>query len=469
MPCLYKTFIGRSAIWLAVSLPATRLLGQSSSEEDAFFIKSLFGHALHEQKAYAWLHYLSENIGGRIAGSPQCDQAIAYTCRILDSIPGVRVHKQPCTVNYWYRGNKQKVVAKPSKGKSQSLRALALGWSGAGKVKAEVVQFKSLDELRANPELARGKVVFLNRPFDNRHFRTFHAYGAAVDQRVSGPNLAAKLGARACIVRSMTGRTDPWPHTGSTFFEEGVKPIPALAISTMDADLLERMLNMGSVEVCVHTNCENRGPKTSYTVIGEILGNQFPDEIILVGGHLDSWDVGGGAHDDGAGVVHAMEVLHLLVNAMHYTPKRTIRCVLFQNEENGLAGALTYAEVSNGNKEYHLAAIESDAGGFTPQAFGFDADTSVIKMLTARFQDWEELFSPYDIHFKKGGGGADIGPLKSQKGLLIGLQPDSQRYFDYHHTEQDRIAAVHPRELALGSAAMASLVYLIDKYGLKKP
>lgn len=213
----------------------------------------------------------------------------------------------------------------------------------------------------------------------------------------------------------MSSRTDDIPHTGATIFEKDVKPIPAVAISTKAADLLKSSLMDGqNATLFIKTSCEARGEKDSYSVIGEIKGTEYPDEIILVGGHLDSWDVGGGAHDDGAGCVQSMDVFYLL-KQLNYKPKRTIRCVLFQNEENGLAGGREYARVSNSNNEFHLAAIESDAGGFSPKGFGFDADTSIIQKYIGNFKEWNSLLEPYDLNIWKGGGGADIGPLKSQK------------------------------------------------------
>lgn len=448
---------------------ALRLDAQDEME-DAFFIKSIYEKALEKQISYTWLEYLSEKIGGRIAGSPQSLAAVEFTAQVLDTIGTDTVWRQACEVNYWYRGEKEvvRLINHPIYG-SRTLRCLALGGSGASPaegITAEVVAFGSLDELRNYKGSVKGKIVYFNRPFENKHLRTFHGYGGAVDQRVFGPALAAKFGAVACVIRSMTGRMDDWPHTGVTIFNDSTQIIPALALSTNDAVILDQCLKSGPTHLHVKTSCENRGPQTSYSVIGEIRGSEFPDEIILVGGHLDSWDVGGGAHDDGAGCIHSMEVLYLL-KQMNYEPKRTIRAVMFQNEENGLAGGRTYAAESNARGEFHLAAIESDAGGFTPLGFNFDADTSVLIKYSRNFSKWEELLSPYNLHFNKGGSGADIGPLKSQRGMLFGLSPDSQRYFDYHHTEQDNIQAVHPRELALGSAAMASLVYLIDRYGLE--
>jgi hypothetical protein len=263
----------------------------------------------------------------------------------------------------------------------------------------------------------------------------------------------------------MTTRLDDIPHTGVTVYNEDSKQVPALAISTNDSELLSRLLKQETVRVFIKTNCRKLEDVLSYNVIGEIQGSEFPNEIILIGGHLDSWDIGSGAHDDGAGCVHAMDVLQL-IKRLNYKPKRTIRCVLFMNEENGLAGGLAYADTSNNKEEFHLAAIESDAGGFTPRGFSCDAEEAVFTEKFKSVVEWLPLLEPYHLNFSKGGSGADIGPLKSQKGLLFGFRPDSQRYFDYHHTHIDNIDAVNKRELELGAASITSLVYLIDKYGL---
>ena len=209
-------------------------------------------------------------------------------------------------------------------------------------------------------------------------------------------------------------------------------------------------------------NCETHPDVKSYNVIGEITGSQYPDEYIVVGGHLDSWDLGDGSHDDGAGCVQSMEVLRLF-KEMGYKPKRSIRVVLFMNEENGLRGGLKYAEVAKEKSEDHIFALESDSGGFTPRGFTFHADDVQLEKL----QNWSPLFAPYYLHiFKEGEGGADIGPLKGDGTVLAGLQPDSQRYFDYHHAATDTFDKINKRELELGAASMTSLIYLVDKYGL---
>lgn len=455
-----------------VVLFSARALPAQSVEEDAFFIQRLHTLALAQGKAYAWLTHLSEQIGGRLAGSVQAEAAIRYTRDELAGLGLDRVWLQPCMVPHWERGTPELALARQSGRRPERvLRALALGnspASGPQGVEGTVIEVRSLDEVDYRAEEIPGSIVFFNRPMDPGELHTFHAYGKAVDQRVFGPAKAAQHGAVGAIVRSMTTRLDDYPHTGVTLFPENVDPIPALAISTNDAEWLSAELRQGyQRELLLRTDCRSHGMVPSHNVIGEIRGREFPDEIILVGGHLDSWDVGGGAHDDGAGCVQSMEVLHLLL-ASGYQPRRTIRCVLFMNEENGLGGGLAYADSARHDGSFHLAAIESDAGGFTPRGFSMEADPAVATGYYRAVNRWLPLLEPYGLQLQTGGSGADISPLKYQKGLLMGLRPDSQRYFDYHHIARDTIEAVHPRELALGAAAMASMVYLIDRYGLQE-
>ncbi len=440
----------------------------TTNDDDAFFIRNIYDRALTEGRCYTWLEHLTTGIGGRLAGSPQAAAAVEYTRQMLDTLGLDSVWLQPCTVPHWVRGGQEHVRIVNSSMGSIDLAALALGNSPAtppGGLTAEVIELQSIDEVaELGREAIAGKIVFFNRPMDPKQLRTFNAYGGAVDQRVFGPERSAQQGAVACLVRSMTTSTDDHPHTGVTVFPE-TDGIPALAISTKAADLLSGLLKKEKVNVYVEAHCQKLADQQSYNVIGEIRGSEFPDEIIVVGGHLDSWDVGQGAHDDGTGCVQSMDVLQLL-KGLNYQPKRTIRCVLFMNEENGLAGGTTYAEVSNQNKEFHLAAIESDAGGFTPRGFSCDATDESFEQRFPKVIEWFPLLEAYGLSFNKGGSGADIGPLKSQGGLLFGFRPDSQRYFDYHHTDIDTFDKVNQRELELGTAAMTSLVYLIDKYGL---
>ncbi len=445
------------------------IFGQTQTEEDALFIKSIYDQTLQEGECYHWLEYLTSKIGGRLAGSPASMASVSYTKQVMDTLNLSKTWLQACEVPHWNRGIPEEVrIVNSSQYGSQTLNALALGNSiGTGNLglTAEVVEVQSLDEVKALGRKVEGKIVFYNRPMDPTQIRTFNAYGGAVDQRVWGAAQAAEFGAVAVLVRSMTTRLDDYPHTGTLVYKDGIKKIPALAISTNDAELLSRLLKKEAVQVYIRNTSEMLSPKMSYNVIGEIKGSEFPDEIILVGGHLDAWDVGEGAHDDGSGCVQSLQVLKTL-NDLGYRPKRTIRCVMFMNEENGLGGATAYAEISNKNKEFHLAAIESDAGGFSPRGFSCDADVSVFNEKFKNFYSFLPLLEPYGLLLTKGGAGADINPLKSQKGLLIGLRPDSQRYFDYHHTTIDTFEAVNKRELELGAAAMTSIVYLIDQYGL---
>lgn len=457
----FLTFLSISCLWIPN--------GVFAQADDAFFIKEIYDHTLTEGKCYDWLTTLSTEMGGRIAGSEANDKAIAYTRQLMEEMKVEETSLQECTVNYWERG-KPELVKMLFDDKSIELPALALGNSigtGPDGITGEVIEVQSLDEVSTlGQEVIEGKIVFYNRPMDPTMVNTFYAYGSAVDQRVWGASVAAEFGAIGTLVRSMTLKLDDEPHTGTLVYKEDQPKIPSIAISTKASELLSNHLKEYQVSAHMFSDCRTVVERPSYNVIGEIKGSEFPEEIIVVGGHLDSWDVAGGAHDDGAGCVHALQVLQTLID-LDYRPKRTIRCVMFSNEENGLAGGKAYAEASNEKGEKHLFALESDAGGFVPRGFSFDADTSVFEMKFKQVYEWLPLLEPYGLYLAKGGSGADINPLKSQMGLLAGLRPDSQRYFDYHHTKVDKIEAVNKRELELGAAAMTSLIYLVDKYGIE--
>lgn len=426
--------------------------------------------ALTDGRCYPWLHHLTKKVGARLAGSPQAAAAVEFTYQMLDTLGLDSVWLQPCMVPHWVRGEKEVVRIAQSEMGTVELHALALGNSvgtGEAGLSAEVVEVMGLGDLeKLGAARLKGKIVFFNRPFDATKLNTFEAYGGAVDQRGSGPSEAAKYGAVAVLVRSMASGLDDVPHTGGLGYRDGIPKIPACAISTNDAELLSGILEKGPVKVYMRTTCQALGDKPSFNVIGEVRGSEHPDEIILVGGHLDSWDVGEGAHDDGAGCVQSMDVLQVF-KRLNYRPKRTIRCVLFMNEENGLRGGTAYADEALRKGERHLVAIESDRGGFVPRGFTVDGESAGFVEKLRAMQAWSPLLEPYYLHVKKGGGGADISPLKKQGALLIGYEPDSQRYFDFHHTAADVFEVVNKRELELGTAAMASLIYLMDKYGLE--
>ena len=447
-------------------------LAVSAQSEDEKQLRAIYDMALTDGKAYSWLNYLSNQIGGRLSGSVQAQEAVEYTKRQMDSLGLDRVWLQPVMVPKWVRGTPEFAYIESKPGITTNVPICALGGSVAtpdGGLKAKVVEVQSIEDLeKLGRENIQGKLVFFNRPMDATLIRTFKAYSGCVFQRYGGAAAAAKFGAVGVIVRSLSLKLDDYPHTGSMSY--GDTPIenriPAAAISTNAAELLSTTLKLNpNIKFYFRQNCKQFPDVESYNVIGEIRGSVFPNEIMVVGGHLDSWDLGDGAHDDGAGVVQSMDVLRL-IKASGYKPKRTIRVVLFMNEENGLRGANKYAEVAKAKKEKHVFALESDAGGFTPRGFSLDCSDENFEQV----ESWKALFEPYLIHlFVRGGSGADVGPLKGENVVLAGLRPDSQRYFDHHHAATDTFQYVNKRELELGAATMASLVYLMDKYGTNQP
>ena len=334
-------------------------------------------------------------------------------------------------------------------------------------IRANVIEVKHIDDLaKLGKEKIKGKIVFFNRPMQADLVNTFKAYGGAVDQRYSGAAEAAKYGALAVIVRSLNFRLDDYPHTGVMSYGDLPinKRIPAAAISTNHAELLSSMIALNpKLRFFIKQNCKNYPEVRSYNVVAEIKGQESPEKIILVGAHLDSWDLGDGAHDDGAGVVQSMEVLRL-ISLEDFRPKNTIRVVLFANEENGLMGAKAYSKRVKKDKEQHLLALESDTGGFTPRGFIFDTKAQYLNKILS----WKPYFDPYYIHlFEGNGSGADVSLLKGNSLVLAGLKTDSQRYFIHHHSEMDTFDQINKRELELGAATMAALVYLTDQLGLE--
>ena len=445
---------------------STLMLSQTNDEA---MLKQIYKVALTESKAYPWLDDLSNKIGHRLSGSSGAAKAVTYTKEQMELLGLDRVYLQEVMVPKWVRGEKEVAYLQVGKQK-KSFQICALGMSLAtpkNGLLANVIEVKSLEELKAlGTEKVKGKIIFFNRPMNPEFIETFHAYGSCVDQRSSGAREAGELGAVGVIVRSMNLRLDDFPHTGSTNYKEISidKRIPAAAISTNGAEELSKLLKQNpNYKLYFKQSCKILEDVLSYNVVGEITGSEHPNKIMVVGGHLDSWDLGDGSHDDGAGCVQSMAVLEIF-RKLNYKPKNTIRVVLFMNEENGVKGGLKYEELSNKNKENHIFALESDSGGFTPRGFSIEADDSNFDKITT----WKNLFEPYLIHiFRKGHTGVDIGPLKSEKIVKVALQPDSQRYFDYHHAANDTFDAINKRELELGAASMASLMYLFDQYGLQ--
>lgn len=439
-----------------------------SQSNDQIMLKNIYNFSLTNSKCYSWLDDLSNKIGSRLSGSVGAEKGVAYVKAQLETLGLDKVYLQEVMVPKWVRGEKETAYFMDNKTKV-TVPICALGGSVATSksgLTAEVVEVKSLKELETlGEEKLKGKIIFYNRPFEPENIDAFKSYGKCVDQRYYGAKEATKYGAVGTIVRSMNFRLDDFPHTGAQSYGDIPKDkyIPTAAISTNAAELLSKKLKENSkLKFYMKLSCQTLADVLSYNVIGEITGSVHPEKIMTVGGHLDSWDLADGSHDDGAGVVQSMAVLECF-KKLNYKPKNTIRVVLFMNEENGGRGGKKYEEVSKLNNENHIFALESDSGGFSPRGFSFECDESNFQKINS----WKYLFEPYLIHnFVKGGTGSDIDPLTSKKIVKAGLNPDSQRYFDYHHAANDTFDAVNKRELELGAATMASLMYLFDQYGI---
>lgn len=453
-------------ICLAIVLLFTGFTAFSQNSEDSIMIRRIADEILVNGRAYENLRTLTKKVGPRLTASAGMYKAEAWGIQTLRASGADSAWLQECMVPHWVRGGKDEARFTAGNGKAQSLDVLALGNSygtGPKGLTAPVILINTFDELDARKDEVKGKIVFYNYKFNPRFVRTFQAYGDANRYRGQGPSRAAKYGAVGAIVRSMTHAADNNPHTGGMNYNDSFPKIPALAVGIQDADRLAAAIQQQQVKLFIKSNAKMLADTIGHNVIGELRGTEFPDEIITIGGHLDSWDPAEGAHDDGAGCVHSIEVLRAL-KAIGYKPKRTIRVVLFANEENGLRGGNKYAQEAKEKNEKHYFALESDAGGFTPRGFGFTMPADKLE----KVRQWLPLFVPYGVYeFSVGGGGADIGPLnRTFNTPVAGLSPDSQRYFDIHHARSDVFEAVNKRELELGAVNMAALIYLIDKYGL---
>ena len=436
------------------------------AQEPAKVLSSVFDEALTDRTAYNNLEYLCKHTKGRVAGSSAAEKAIEFTRQAMINAGADTVWLQKVPVPHWVRGVEKCSVTSSVSGKKE-LAITALGLSvgtDAQGITSKVVEVHDFEELKnLGQQVIQGKIVFFNRPFDNKLTNSFAAYGGAVNQRTVGPSEASRYGAIAVIVRSMTQSLDNFPHTGVTRYADNVNKIPAVAVSTLDAELLSQWLKTDpSLTVNLVSTCWNYPDTISYNVIGEVYGSLKPNEYITVGGHLDAWDIAEGAIDDGGGCMQAIETIRIY-KKLGIKPKRTVRAVLFMNEEMTTTGGKTYAEEAKRKGEIHYAALESDRGVMSPLGFSFDTDSLKLEKLRS-LTSW---FAPYNIRdFDKGGGGSDIAPLKALGALQIGYIPDSQRYFWYHHSANDTFEQVNIRELQMGSAAIASLIYLIDLFDL---
>jgi len=444
-------------------LLSTQLIAQIN---DSTQLRAIYTYNLTQGNCYENLRSLCKDVGNRLSGSHSAQKAVEWAALLMEKTKLDTIYFQRIMVPHWVRGKTELVSWKNKKGSIVNVNCTALGGSIGtnGVLKGDLIEINNWNQLEEYGEkLIKGKIVFFNRPMNPTYISTGMAYGNCVDQRHNGASRAVEYGAIAVIVRSMTLKFDKNPHTGSMSYTDSTKKIPAVAISTKDAHDLSEALKINNVKsLSLELSCKQLPDTVSYNVIGEIKGSKFPEEIILVGGHLDSWDIGEGAHDDGAGVVQSLQVLETF-KKMNIKPKRTLRCVMYMNEENGNRGGEHYANMVRNNSEKHLFALESDRGGFSPRGFSIDGNKLQLEYL----QTFKNLFEPYQLHiFSKGYSGVDIGPLKDGKLCLVGLVPDSQRYFDYHHSKEDVFENVHKRELELGASAITSIVYLVDKYGL---
>ncbi len=434
-------------------------------------VKKLLEAGLRDCESYEMLKQLVAEAPHRLSGSEGAAKAVALTKKMMDDRGFDNVHLEKVIVPHWVRGEEEcwiipTVSHVPTTMRLQALAVCALGGSVATPeegIQAEVVEVKSFDDLRALGQSVRGKIVFFNRPMDPTKLNTFEAYGGAVDQRSRGAIEAAKMGAVAALVRSMSLKIDDKPHTGAMNYADTVQKIPAAAISTLHANELSELIKkQKSVRVHLKLTPKTLPDAESANVVGQITGSEKPNEIIVVGGHLDAWDKGHGAHDDGAGCMQAIEAVNLL-KKIGVKPKRTIRAVMFMNEENGVRGGRAYPVAPERKGEKHIAALESDAGGHTPRGFNVAGDSTLLQ----RVLEWKPLFETLEAgRIQMGYSGVDIQPLVKTGVSGFGLVPDNHRYFDYHHSDNDTIDKVHPRELEMGAIIQALLCYLISEEGL---
>jgi len=468
MECRPVSLVGWVLVWMVGFGPVVGWGQPSWKEADSAMVAQIHAQILGEGRCYEDLRVLCKDVGARLSGSPEADAAILWGARTLQEIGAGEVRMQPVVVPHWERGGPERGWLRVDGGAAEPLRISALGGSVGtdGPLEAEVAVFRHFNELDSlGPEGLAGRMAFFNRPMDPLMINAGGAYGGANDQRSRGAVVAAEHNGVAAIVRSLTHALDTFPHTGAMRYDDAVRQVPAAAVSTVDARRIAGLVEAGHVvRVGLEMDCVVHEDKTQANVIAEWTGTEYPDRFIVVGGHLDSWDIGEGAHDDGAGVVHSIEVLRSL-HALGYRPRHTLRVVLFINEENGNNGGKTYAERARERGEWHVAAVESDAGGDAPRGFSIDA----ADVATDAVRAWRENFMDYGVgDMRRGGAGVDIGPLKKEKPagkrpLMVGLRPNSQRYFDYHHSNRDIFENVHERELKLGAAALTSMVYLLDQ------
>lgn len=443
----------------------------ASANSDSLMMRRISDHIMLHGQCYEDLRVLCKEIGNRLTASPEAEKAVLWGKKALEDAGADRVWLQPVAVPHWHRGNERLAFSFEEPDGRMSVNMTEVKMTSLGNtvgtdgkmLTAPVIMVNDFDEFaQLSRKEVEGKIVYFNYRFRQDLIHTFKGYSDAGPYRWKSPSIASRKGAVAVIIRSVSTGLDDAPHTGSLGYEAGVRPIPAVAVGNTTADMLERKFAKGKVTATIQSDCKMLADKISYNVIGEIKGTEHPEKILLVGGHLDSWDLGEGAHDDGAGCVQSIEVIRAF-KELGIKPKYTIRAVLFMNEENGLKGGYAYADSAKSRNEHHVLGIESDAGGFSPRGFSLDMSEAQIAQITS----YKKHFEEYGVYnFGERHGGADITPIHRAGMPAAGLLPDVQRYFDLHHTENDVFEKVNHRELKLGAVVMAQLIYLISEHGL---
>ncbi|MCY1029871.1 M20/M25/M40 family metallo-hydrolase [Corallococcus sp. BB11-1] len=415
----------------------------------------LMGAALTEGHAYARLAELTDGIGPRLSGSDGAEAAVQWALRAFKA-DGVKAWKEPVKVPHWVRGEERGEIVASERTRGLPLALLALGGSAPTPpegLTAEVVEVGSLEELAALGDKVKGRIVFFNHTMSEAV-----DYGRFAGLRGRGPAAAAKQGAVAALVRSLATASLRTPHTGSTRFDEGGPRLPAASVSVEDALTLHRMLQGGTVKVRLVLGCSELPDADSSNVVAEVRGREKPDEVVLLGAHLDSWDVGTGAHDDGAGVVMVMEAARLIAK-LPQAPRRTVRVVLFMNEENGLRGGRAYAQAHAKELSKHVAALEMDSGGGPPLGVSVHAGPGGEDLLRPWLPPLEGVGA---ATFMVGHAtGADLSPMEPARVPFVGVRVDSSRYFDVHHSMADTLDKVDPQDLARSTAAVAWVAYAL--------
>jgi carboxypeptidase Q len=437
------------------------------STETLADLKRLQQAALTSDYAYRQVAHLSNNIGPRLSGSAQANKAVDYVASELKTL-GCEVQLEKAMVPHWVRDEETATLVQFSgqaPSTTQKIVLCALGPSVAtppNGIEAEVIAVRNFDELKSLPrEKVAGKIVLFNYPFDKQmaaEGRGGEAYGEAVVYRADGPSAAARQGAVACLIRSVGGADYRLPHTGQTDYANDAPKIPAGAVTAEDADLIADLVRQGPVRMKLVLTPQTLPDVESASVIGDIKGSEYPEQVIVVSGHLDSWDLGTGAIDDGAGVAVSMEVANL-IQKLHLRPKRTIRVIAWMNEENGLAGSKQYGKDHEKEWMNHFAAMETDGGAGHPLGINIKAKPEV-----------KEMFAPVAAILQGSGAGmltlvehcgADIGPMEKAGVPAFSPIQDSRFYFNYHHTAADTLDKIVPKELAENSAVVAVAAYAL--------